>query len=591
MVRTIGWDQVIQSFKKIWDSGDTRTINTRTFNSSWNQEILQLSIALDEFRRSALSVPIGKTRDSIICLLELEPVTGLDVDLLHEFADLKGTSLASIRDDSHQIAKELLNKQIKRGDTFYLDVQSMLASPYYDVVESVIEKRSSEVLALGERHNIEEVVSTYYGFMIAIQGVIETEHAGLSKEVKSAIEKLAESFGKSLKIEGIRLEYDPSLFPNCSAEKAALLVDVLSIGIGSKSTTSKAVSRLMRTCDSRPVDLLIRKLNAPSAKQHRSQLITLLSRIGHHRAFEAMREISELKHEIATDAIAAIGNIRSPDSLPYLVELSNDVFQNGKKWSSGRINRGQTVLISLGRTQEPEAIPILENALFHDREEIVLAALTGLIVNDDRDNQTLFKHLDRIIEIIREHESPASAIGILLAIPSILELEEITKSVVERIDSEPEKAITVLRAFNAYPDIEIPSDIIDASVDTLDKVDSSSRFLILKEFYNHPLYKQVLESPELGKKMQSHLAESDVKYRNIYDLMVFITIPQLRKNKHVLNQIADQMKARSAPGEMLLELMFEKYPEIIKNSSVAKVIAEYWADWVKYLREKKKSES
>ena len=91
--------------------------------------------------------------------------------------------------------------------------------------------------------------------------------------------------------------------------------------------------------------------------------------------------------------------------------------------------------------------------------------------------------------------------------------------------------------------------------------------------------------------MQSHLAESDVKYRNIYDLMVFITIPQLRKNKHVLNRIADQMKARSAPGEMLLELMFEKYPEIIKNSSVAKVIAEYWADWVKYLREKKKSES
>ena len=87
MVRMIGWDQAIHSFKVIWESGDTSTINTRTFNSSWNQEILQLSIALDEFRRGNLRVPIGKTRDCIIRLLELEPVTGLDADLLNEFAD------------------------------------------------------------------------------------------------------------------------------------------------------------------------------------------------------------------------------------------------------------------------------------------------------------------------------------------------------------------------------------------------------------------------------------------------------------------------------------------------------------------------
>ena len=584
LIRTAGWDQVIRSLTEIWDSAKTPWI--RTPYVSYHDLFMQS--ARDKYQGNNRRLPKGKIRDGILWLLDLKAVPGIDIDLLHEFANLNGSSLASVREESHEIGKALLHSQIKRSDTFYLDVQTMASSPFHDLVDEVIRTRSDELLRLDEKTKLKDIVSTYYGFLIAIEGTIDTEQGSLSKETVSAIESLAKSFGSSIKIEGSRLEKTPSLFPHCSEEKAELLANVLFLGIGAKRTTTEAVRLLMETCDSRPLDLLIRKLNAPTKKQDKSQIIGLLAAIGHPAAFETLRDISQMEHALAAEALLAIGYIRHSESLPYLIEYINGLLEADKKWSSGRLNRAQAVLLSLSRTENERVLSILEKALFHTKEDISLAALAGLTTFGEEGDSIILGNMDRVVEMISKLKYPHAAVDILLAVPSILEIPRFSESIADRIRTQPDFAYRILKAFNHYTSIEIPPSVLEAYIEVLGKQYNFVPLII--ELNKHPLNKKFLQYPRLGQVVKVRMNEERVHDISIYDFIVLVTIPELRTDRRTLDMIADSLELWSHDGTRLLELIWKNYPDVLEDPKVHRVVEGVWSSYLELLEKRRTRE-
>ncbi|MFW9980203.1 MAG: HEAT repeat domain-containing protein [Candidatus Thorarchaeota archaeon] len=502
------WDSLVQDFREIWDkSGDIKisplevqfgTLKDTTPGGPYYNFFTKN--AYQRFDGIQNQVPRGKIRDAILRILMLDDVTGIDTNLLDSFSELNGNSLNSLRDGVREIATPILWDQIERGDTFFFEVEKMLSSPYHDLVNSIIDVRRKELLSLGENAKLKDIVSTYYGFKIALEGTIGTENVGVSKEVHSAIAQIIESLGGFVSIEANQGRFLRSNLFKCSQEKAELLEDVLSLGIGGRDATEAAVESLLVTCDSRPIDILVRKLESPSSKQVRYQLIDLLAAIGSPKALQALKTIAETKHEIATNAILAIGHVRDTKSVGYLLDIGKAVFRNDSEWSSGFSKRMQTTLLALGKTENLEVLPILEKALFHSWEEICLSALVGLTVFGKYGDEVIVGNMDRVSQIVVGFTSPTIVIGILLAIPDILENQQFTTSVAKRIGIDPRKTHYILREFNKYKVPEIPPVILESSIASLEH--DPFYLETIQELKMHPTHKSILQDSRIEEIMK-----------------------------------------------------------------------------------------
>ena len=572
LIRMKGWDQVIQNLRLIWDSGDYIS-----WNLSYEEYLFKRKLqGIDK------DIPRGTIRDGLTRVLGLESISGIDVDLLDAFADLSESSLDSVKEESYSIGKEILKNQIERGDTFFLDIKGMLITPYFELIDKIVTARSNEMLQVGDSPTLKDVVSTYYGFIIAIEGVIDKEHVGISKEVLSCIENLTESFGGKIKINGLRVKNLPSLFPKCSVEKATLLANLLTIGIGGKQATKTAIRNLHKFSDSRCLELLIRKLKSPSAKQYRTDIIDLLAGIGHPSAFEVLRDISQLNHDIAKNATVALSYIRHPESLSYLMKLCNEIFQDNKKLNSGKKNRLQAALSSLGNTRDPKVLPILEKALYNSNVNFVIAALTSLTLYGQEGDQIIVEHLENITKIMREFTSfPRSQVDPilrrLLGVPSILKYDILTDTLSDIVNLEPDSAHQILKIFNKFKTLEIPSNIIEACITSLEK--SYYFMFTLEELRIHPLLDHVLEYPRLGeivkKRLESQADRHQLDYPSSEKLMSLISIPILRKDRRVLDGIVTRLAEKSRPSQLLFDLIINKYQEVLEDPQVRSAADKY----------------
>lgn len=345
---------------------------------------------------SAYNLPQGIIRDALIKLLDLEAITGIDVDLLESFADIEGPNLQSIREEVCRRSLEILSSQVKRGDTFLLDIDEMISSPYNGLVKEIVERRTAEILSIGRQPHIKEIVSTYYGFTIVVEGTLETDKIGIRNDTKSAFMDCVKALGGEItEVRGKRMSYSPSLFPKCSNSKADLLAGILSLAVSGNGNRY-----LFNSGDSRSLDLLIRHLTSPAARANRSGIIRALASTGDPKALEVIRNFADAKHEIAVGGIVALGHIRSPKIVSHLIDKSKELLNSGKQLSYHQENKAQAFLIALGKTENPSALPILENALLHNNEEIRFGAITGLVVYGEGGDEVLKNQIYSILELM-----------------------------------------------------------------------------------------------------------------------------------------------------------------------------------------------
>ncbi|MHA2044840.1 MAG: hypothetical protein ACW99G_08595 [Candidatus Thorarchaeota archaeon] len=126
---------------------------------------------------------------------------------------------------------ELLNAQVKRGNTFFIDIKGWEANEFAVLVPDVIESRIREVERLGSNPHLYEIYSTYYGFSLMTTDV-DIEQAGVPATLKEDLLGILREVGGVTEFSGKQLKFSPLAFRKCSPQQTALLWNMLRLTRG-----------------------------------------------------------------------------------------------------------------------------------------------------------------------------------------------------------------------------------------------------------------------------------------------------------------------------------------------------------------------
>ncbi|MHA2179359.1 MAG: hypothetical protein ACXAAK_13515, partial [Candidatus Thorarchaeota archaeon] len=250
-------------------------INSHLENHSWFSVIM----ALKRCRASEAIVPgwdihlrEGTLRRGLMTYLGLEDFVGLDVDFLTAFADIDGDSEAELVHSAGEMAMTLLSEQVKRGNTFFMDVGGMKENEFALLVPDIIESRIREVERLCANPNLYEVYSTYYGFKILTTDV-NMEKAGVPEDLKKNLIGILQEVGGVEEIRSKQLKFSPMAFRKCSPHQTALLWNMLRLARGGSKYKLKALKKLGDLGDTRAVDIIHSIIDSRQSVYRKDQLL------------------------------------------------------------------------------------------------------------------------------------------------------------------------------------------------------------------------------------------------------------------------------------------------------------------------------
>lgn len=122
-------------------------------------------------------------RDGMIELFRLEDFTGLDVDLVGVFSDLEVDNIDDLRTLARERALKLLSEQVRRWNTFYVDLEIMKENDFAVFVPDALNSRIRERRALRYKPHLYETYSTYYGLTVLITGWTNFKQAGVPDDI------------------------------------------------------------------------------------------------------------------------------------------------------------------------------------------------------------------------------------------------------------------------------------------------------------------------------------------------------------------------------------------------------------------------
>ena len=216
------------------------TIHTLVDFEGWNYALTELRMTSAESHLIS-----SKVRDAIFHIFELGAVTGLDVDPLVEFAPFEGDNFREVQEQVQQHTVVLLREQVSKGNTFFLDVESLQKGPLVVIIPQILEARKKEIRSLPEEPHFNQLFSTYYGFNI----IISTRDLEKSRR---ALEKMCRTLGRRLKVQGKRLSFKKSIWPHTSPAIQHLLLNIARLSLAKTDTIAiSAATALDEIGDSR----------------------------------------------------------------------------------------------------------------------------------------------------------------------------------------------------------------------------------------------------------------------------------------------------------------------------------------------------
>lgn len=279
----------------------------------------------------------GILREGMIELLLLESFVGLDVDFLEAFSDLEADDIDDLRKQVHKRAFKLLGAQVRKGNTFFIDIEGMKDKEFAVLVPDILNSRIREVQDLGSKPDLYEVYSTYYGFQVLTSGV-NIKYAGVPVELRENLQSILSDLGGVDALSAKQLKFSLLAFRKCSPHLTVLLWNMLRLSNGGMKAKSKALEALGELADSRAIGLLHMYVKTHESAYHRSkeyrlveECLLCLGRIGNHHSFEILRDIPT---EIGN---IALGGIRHP--------IAQKVFENETNRSLGLYSRQMVQLL------------------------------------------------------------------------------------------------------------------------------------------------------------------------------------------------------------------------------------------------------
>ena len=325
---------------------------------SWAEFIKEMqAIKAQDSIREGWDLPLrpGVLREGMARLLHLEDITGLDVDFLRAFADLKGNSLQELAQQARPLAINHLRNQVEKGNTFFMDTELMKESDQAVIVPNIIEARTKEIETLGQSPSLADVYSTYYGFSVLTSGGLAHDRGGIAEGTRERLMSILGSLGDVSEIPSKQLKFSYLSFRSCSSHLKVLLWNLLRMCVGGDKAQRAGVDILGELGDTRATELMHLRLDEASSDAIRRYIVRALGRIGAPESLPFLENqynrsryyYSKLKE----DTLIAIGGIRS--------HLVHDIL---KQKVSGR-NYGYmrtAELKAIGNTLDPQWISIVE---------------------------------------------------------------------------------------------------------------------------------------------------------------------------------------------------------------------------------------
>ncbi|MHA1613766.1 MAG: hypothetical protein ACTSYJ_02910 [Candidatus Thorarchaeota archaeon] len=272
----------------------------------------------------------GILREGLITLLHLEAFEGLDVDFLEAFSNIEVEDIHSLRIQVRVRAIELLREQVQRGNTFFMDVESMKNDDLVVFVPDIIDSRTIEIQNLSRKPDLYDVYSTYYGFQV-LTAKVHIQGAGIPSNIHEKLYEILNELGGIEVLKSKQLKFSPHAFRNCSSHLNVLLFNMLRLANGGAKAKLKSLEVLGELGDSRAINLIHSYFENHWYSDQRmighqlfEKCLLCLGRIGSPHSFDLMRKTAS--GEFSLVASIALAGIRHPE----VIQALDNLFRNAR---------------------------------------------------------------------------------------------------------------------------------------------------------------------------------------------------------------------------------------------------------------------
>ncbi|MFW9913261.1 MAG: hypothetical protein ACFFEU_12360 [Candidatus Thorarchaeota archaeon] len=434
--------------------------------------------------RTEFNVPEGRRNECILYVLGLDGIRGIDLDPVEGFSHLSGSNLDEIREEAKVIAIKQLREQITEFNTYFLEVERMIASPFSFLIEDIIEARKQELEQLSPSCTLHDVLSTYYGYRIfTTKGPLTIGGKANVKNLEMGLKEITEDIGVELKLRttAITKAHLPNLFQNCSEKSREILNQAVRIVTysGTREVMDAVHSMkgtIGKNADWRMADAALtalRRIKGPGVKNRRWKLYWVLDLLGYIGCDSATRELMDTAEEYpksVEDVAYSLARIPGQDSTNALLELH----MKGGKRTKERCLRGLVW----------RDIPELEKAFSYLISKRNLGALNSLLdlrlalkqaySGWDRDRITRFQETfdKRIIELTyqtsQSSQPDPSFLRSVKGAGDLLDDKRMQEAIVSLVLKKKSDLVQAFKIISTWKDIVTDKRITSLVIDELD---------------------------------------------------------------------------------------------------------------------------
>ncbi len=341
--------------------------------------------------KSVHSISPGVALLAVLEAFEMQDLRGIDVSPLEVLKSVEYVCSQDAVESGRRALVRYLECQIRRRNTFFLDVDKLKESEAAGLVTDIVDAREAEVREVcQERPTEEEFASTYYGFLFLTS---PSQKQDSSSNLERFLDCLNLGGEAEFRIKRSKLNPQEVLFQNTSKITERILRSVLYLNGENSGNRAKAADRLGEIGDPRAERYLVRATKDKYAWVRKAAVLAL----GKVRVLEspepvveALKDIDEDTRNSALESLVSLGCI----TVPYLVDilgsyngLSHEAALELAKQSHPRsldnveaMIRSHACIIrisaaeALGRIGGRDAVEALERALQDGEPEVKSAA-------------------------------------------------------------------------------------------------------------------------------------------------------------------------------------------------------------------------
>lgn len=409
----------------------------------------------------------GKARDALVNLLQLVEVGGTDSNVFGVFRSLNGSNLDEIRIDAHDIAVGLLKKQIEHSNTYFIDTEGVSASPFFVFFDEITECRRRELANLKPNASRNDILLTYYGFMILTMSGLPTENANqtntrsyyrywrrryvgrpeIARDAVEAITQLTRDFGTAATVNGRYETLGTSNFfgSKCQPYNSRVLSEITRMCLYMTPwDRAKAAKHLGALGDARALPHMHNCLETESDYRTKATIAESIGLVGHESSIELLEYISQLtgrrERNLSVAAVRGLGSILSSKSTDYLVRILQ--------------NRDTHLMVEaisgLSRQKCPGLVQILGPLLGSNSRPVLRSAVQALLASGKEGEKVITEKLSRVVRKLYPDRVAKHLIPQLLRMDAAQNNAEIHEYFIGRLTKSIKKLKQLERVSNRF---------------------------------------------------------------------------------------------------------------------------------------------